>query len=132
MKNSTHQLFLGAAVAIFFTLTFSALAQEKPTPPPEPAAQATPAATPAPATPAPGEPAPAAPAEGQKQPELRRVDAAPAPDESVEPPDGHRRRSGRGRIENFHLERDGDNAIVSVAHDSFLAKDQKADAVISI
>jgi uncharacterized RDD family membrane protein YckC len=76
MKNSTQQLFLGAAVAIFFTLTFTALAQEKPTPSPEPASQAAPAATPAStSTPAAPEPTPApAVADAPKQPELRRLD----------------------------------------------------------
>ncbi len=142
MKNSTHQLFLGAAVAIFFSLTFTALAQEKPTPPAEPASQAAPAVTPTPAAPATPEAAPAAPAavepapvaapaDEPKQRELRRLDATPAPEAQDSNPRSSRG-GRRGRVEGLNVTRDGDNAIVSIAHDSFLAKDQKADAVISV
>ena len=154
MKNSTPHLFLGAAVAIFFTLTLPAHAQEKPTPPAAAAPPAAPAATPAPTTPPavapatattapaaitpPAETTPAAnpaapaPAAEKKEPELRRIDdpsVTPTPETPRKSPS---RRSGRGRIEGLNLSRNGDNAVVSIAHDSFLAKDQKADAVVSV
>lgn len=91
MKTSLRQLFLGVAVAVFFALTFAALAQEPAPAPaaPPPAAPATdvekstppapPATAPAAETPAPEPPsvAPATPAEPEKPATLRRLDAAP-------------------------------------------------------
>ncbi len=140
MKIFTPKHFLGATVALFFTLTFAALALEKPAPVAEPVAQPSPAVAPAPTiTPATSaaEASPAAaptattPAADQKAPDLRRLDATPAPDAPPAAPNSPRR-PGRARMEGLNLTRDGDNAVVSIAHDSFLAKDQKADAVVSI
>ena len=104
MKTTSRQLFLGAAVACFFTLTLAALSQEEKKPSTPPAAPAaveqtappTPAAPEIPAAPAPAavtEPAAAAsPAvtttEENKEPELRRLDNEPAksPDRKTVPP----------------------------------------------
>lgn len=135
MKSNSNQLFLGAAVAIFFALTFSAFAQDEKqtsTPPPPPAvSEQPPPATPASPAPAavtpPAEPATPAPAtaaapEEKKEPELRRLDNSPTRKNS---------RSSSQRFEGIRIKGNG-NEVVSVGHDSFLGKDQKADAVVSI
>lgn len=123
MKTSFRQLFLGAAIACFFTLTFVALAQEPPAPAPAPAAPAAPSAAPASAPDA--GPAAVTPSDDKKEPELRRLDASPAT-----PAAPHR--SIGSRIRGPRITHSNGNELVSVAHDSFLAKDQKADAVVSV
>lgn len=143
MKNSTKQLCPGAAVACFLALTLAALAQEKTPPPSPPAAPetstaATPAAAaptaepaPAPAPPAPAAAATPAPTEEKTDPALRRIDE-PTPGPQPTAPK-NQRRPGRNRgIEGLHINHDNDNAVVSVAHDSFLGQGEKADAVVSI
>lgn len=138
MRTSLRQLFLGAAVACFFTLTLAALAQEKPAPTPEPtpattAPSAEPAATP-PAPPA-AEAAPEAPKVDAPAaiPALRRIDAEPAAPTPPPAPKANRRSgSQRMRVEGLHVTSGNDNSLVSVGHDSFLAKDQQADAVVSV
>ena len=144
MKSTSRQLFLGAAVACFFTLTLAALAQEEKKPSTPPAAPAaveqiappTPAAPEIPAAPAPAavtEPAaaaaPAVTTTGEnKEPELRRLDNEPA-----KSPGRKKSRSGPPQFDGIRITRNHNgNAIVSVGHDSFLAKDQTADAVVSI
>ena len=148
MKTSIRQLFLGAAIACFFTLTFAALAQEKPAPAVSSAEQPTPAPTPAATPPAAVEPAApaaptvtAAPEAPAAKPELRHLDAepatpaatvtpaTPATPKSAKPPTKAGRRA---RIEGLHITHGNDNSVVSVGHDSFLAKDQQADAVVSV
>ncbi|MBI5768387.1 MAG: RDD family protein [Verrucomicrobia bacterium] len=110
MHSRSRQLFLGAAVAFFFALTFTALAQPAaPAAPEKPAVPAVepPAAAPAPAPAAtppaavPSEPAPAAPVAPNAepvQPELRDLTAAPAAGKSGSSaePAPKRRRSHRG------------------------------------
>jgi len=82
MQQSSRQLFLGAAVAIFFTLTLVTLAQtpqpavpENPAPPAIEAPAAAPAVTPGPA---PAAAASATPAVEPAKSELRDLTAAPA------------------------------------------------------
>ena len=138
MKTQIRTLFLSATLAWFFTLSFAAFAQEKPAapaaPPPEQAPAVT-ATTPAHATPAPaaeaakpaepagsGDPAlqPAAPA----KPELRRLDTeSPAP--AGKP-------KGKRHVYGYTKEHNSGNELVSVGHDSHLAKGEKADAVVSV
>jgi len=141
MKNSTKQFFPGAAIAIFFALTLAALAQEKPTPPSQPAPPETPTATVTPpaepaATAAPATPAASAtpaPTDEKKDPALRRIDEPTSTPAAQPIAPKNQRRPGRNRgIEGLHINHDNDNAIVSVAHDSFLGKGEKADAVVSI
>ena len=140
MKPYSRQLFLGAAVACFFTLTLVALAQDekKPTTPaitespatapvaaaPAPADQPAPVAAPA-ATPATPVAPTAAPAEA-KAPELRRLDEptsstpAPARARNSRPP--------RIRINNGG----SGNGRVAIANDVHLGPDERADAVVAI
>jgi uncharacterized RDD family membrane protein YckC len=113
MKTSLRQLFLGAAIACFLTLTLAALAQDekKNAAPPAVAPAASSAAAPA-----------APPASDQKEEApLRRLD-------QTAPGEVHAPRPPRVRAHGGN----SDNAIVSIAHDSFLAKGQKADAVVSV
>jgi uncharacterized RDD family membrane protein YckC len=139
MKTSTRQIFLGAAVACCFTLTFVALAQEETkisTPPaasaaaeqPAPvpaAAPATPAAAPAAAPETPAAPA-AAPADQKKEPELRRLDQAPAPAKA--------RNSRPARFDGIRIKtgRGSGNERVAIANDVHLAPGEKADALVAI
>ncbi len=111
MKTSLRHFFCGAALACFLSLTLAALAQDEKklsTPPvvdsPPPAAATA------------DQPPPAA--DKNEELPLRRLDQ-PTPSAPRAP------RPARGRAHS-------DNAVVSIAHDSFLAKDQKADAVVSI
>lgn len=136
MKTTTRQLFLGMAVACFFTLTLAAFAEdEKKTPPP-------PAAAPAPAAPAAAEPPPApvadtpapaaavapanveqpaaASADEKKEPALRRLD---------EPPSTKSRPSRAPRV---RLNRGSGNERIAIANDARLGPGEKADAVVAI
>ncbi len=118
------------AVALFFTLTFAALAQDKPADPPNPAPAAAPQATAVPAsaaeTAAPAEksaPADEAkPADGD-EPKLRRLDqSTTAPDKATTPSKPRRvRPSNRNNEEH-----------VSIGHDSVLKAGERSDAVVSI
>ncbi len=141
MKNSVRQLLLGAALAGCFALTFAALAQEKPapTPTPEPAAPA--ATAPAAEKPAPAAepavaPAPESPkaAEPEKQPELRRLDSDTAPTPAPAKPKAPQNLRGnrRGNMPGVHFTNRGDNALVSVGHNSTLGAGEQADAVVSV
>ena len=76
MKPSVRSLFLGVAIAFFFTLTLAALAQEKP------AATATPAAE-APA-------AEARPLRRLDEPAVEKTDEAPAAPTKAKPTGNHR------------------------------------------
>jgi uncharacterized RDD family membrane protein YckC len=144
MKTSLRQLFLGAAIACFGTLTLVALSQDEKntsTPPVAPAAAAeptVPAATPA-AVPAAAPEAPVAPsatptaapettvsptANQGKEPELRRLDQTPTP----APAKARTTRTPRIRLtkENTGNER------VAIVNDVHLATGEKADAVVAV
>ena len=137
MKTSVRPFFLSVLLAFGFTLTPAAFAQATPptpaaTPAPEPE-KPTPAV--APAEPAPATPAiPAAPAavttpaetpapavEPTETPKLRRLDAPGSPDD----------RPAMGKTKRVRHHGHG-NEMVHVGGDSFLAKDGKADVVVSI
>ena len=144
MKTSIRQLFLGAAVACFCTLTLVALAQDEKntsTPPAAPVAAAepsapaaTPAVVPAAAPETPAEPAatPAIASEATvaptadpgKEPELRRLDqtSAPTPTKArtVRPPRIRLTKESAG------------NERVAIANDVHLAAGEKADAVVAV
>jgi uncharacterized RDD family membrane protein YckC/putative Mn2+ efflux pump MntP len=121
MKTSARYLAPGAALAFFLTLAFAGFAQEPPAPSAAPATdheKASPAA--APATPAAMPETPAtAPAE---TPKLRRLDVPAAPEESKPLPKPAR----------SHVHHDSGNEVVNIGSDSFLAKDHRADAVVSV
>src|ERR1019366_3791097 len=138
MKTSIRQLFLGAAVACFCTLTLVALAQDEKntaTPSAASAAAEQPAAAPAPtpatpvatptAAPEPAAASPVAPtADPGKEPELRRLDQAPAPTptkaRTVRPPRIRLTKESAG------------NERVAIATDVHLAAGEKADAVVAV
>jgi uncharacterized RDD family membrane protein YckC len=142
MKPSVRPLFVGVAVAFFFTLTLAALAQEKPAP-------ATPETPPVVATPTP--PSAVAPAvESAPAPAteraLRRIDGPveePAPDSPAAPIKAKKTRAPQTKERAEALKqraaeraeraeaRTGE-AIVNVFADSVLEKDKKADAVVAV
>ncbi len=145
MKTSFRHLFLGAAVALFFTLTRAALAQDKPpapatpsgqgpVPPVEPAAAPAPAAATAPvAAPATAvvsekveapKPAPAVEPASAAAPEMRRLDQ-PVESSRKTAPAGSKDASAPRRHSS------GDERI-AVGHDVHLAKDEAADAVVAV
>ena len=142
MKPSVRPLFVGVAVAFFFTLTLAALAQEKPAP-------ATPETPPVVATPTP--PSAVAPAvESAPAPAteraLRRIDGPveePAPDSPAAPIKAKKTRAPQTKERAEALKqraaeraeraeaRTGE-AVVNVFADSVLEKDKKADAVVAV
>jgi uncharacterized RDD family membrane protein YckC len=142
MKPSVRPLFVGVAVAFFFTLTLAALAQEKPAP-------ATPETPPVVATPTP--PSAVAPAvESAPAPAteraLRRIDGPveePAPDSPAAPTKAKKTRAPQTKERAEALtqraaeraeraEARTGEAIVNVFADSVLEKDKKADAVVAV
>ncbi|MCX6952077.1 MAG: RDD family protein [Verrucomicrobia bacterium] len=153
-KTSVRSLFVGVAIAFFFTLTLAALAQEKPAAPaeptappaapaepttapaPAPAAATPPVATPAPDTPPAVEAPPAAPA-------LRRLDE-PAVEQSDNKPAAptkakksraqqikERAEAAKQRAQERAAAHSGD-AVVNVFANSELEADKKADAVVAV
>ncbi len=132
MKTSIRQLFLGVAIACFFTLTLATLAQDEKNPAtpsavaaptsPTAAAPATPVVAPAPAA-AEASAAPAAPAaaDQKSEPELRRLDQGPAPT----PAKAH---TTRVRL----TKESAANERVAIANDVHLAAGEKADAVVAV
>jgi uncharacterized RDD family membrane protein YckC len=155
MKPSVRSLFVGVAVAFFFTLTLAALAEEKSSPPPAatpPADPAAPAATPpaTPAVPAPEPsttPAPAAVPATEATP-LRRLDT-PASTEAVQVEKADddvpakAKKKSRSQIIRERADETRRRAearqstsvgepIVNVMADSHLPADRKADAVVAV
>lgn len=143
MKISTRQLFFSAAVAVFFTLTLAALAQDNKQPDPAPAAApaavATPAVTPAApeVTPADGTVAPAVETKPEvanpEPPKLRRLD----PDEDNEAPKTHKQMIHERieRVRERAAERRANSVgrdIVNIFSDSDLPKGEKADSVVAV
>jgi uncharacterized RDD family membrane protein YckC len=140
MKLSVRQLFLAAAIACCFTLALAAFAQEEKAPPAPTTVTAAETATVAPATaptpttppavdavaPAPSAVTPTATPDAQPERALRRIDTTPAAVPSRSAP-ARRASPPRLRFNNRN-----DNSVVSIAHDSWLAKDQEADAVVSV
>ena len=111
MKPSIRPLFV--AVAVCFTLTLAALAQEKPAP-------ATPEAPPpvaAPATP------PAVPP---------AVESAPAPDSPPAATKARKTRAPRAKERAARAEARTGEVVVNVLADSILEKDKQADAVVAV
>lgn len=156
MKTPARNFILGGSIALFLALMLPSFAQEKPAPPPGTPSDTPPTATaaPAPAT-TPTESAAPAPEEKPAQEkseksELRRLDlpsdnpaseeAAPADDaekssvtekdESASPTSTPADKS-KPRRHKHHFRHDG-NERVSFWHDSTLAADESADAVVSI
>ena len=142
MKPSVRSLFVGVAVAFFFTLTLAALAQEKPAPAtsetPPVVATPTPPSAVAPAV----EPAPAPATERA----LRRIDGAveePAPDSPAAPTKAKKTRAPQTKERAEALKqraaeraarteaRTGE-AVVNVFADSVLENGKKADAVVAV
>ncbi|MDB6167230.1 MAG: domain containing protein [Verrucomicrobia bacterium] len=163
MKNFLRQLFLSAAIALFFTLTLAVLAQDQAStpaasPPAETKKPAPPADHPAPAA-ASAAPAaapdtnPAAPAEeaaataddsDEAKPAAEPATAAPSTEKSGPPPASAPKlrrldapstpadEKASRRLHRAHFRHHNGNEVVSVGHNSFLGKDQKADAVVSV
>lgn len=149
MKTQIRTLFLSAAIACFFTLTFAALAQEKPAAAPEPqaAGKSTPPPPPAEA-PTEDDSAAAQPAE----PALRHLDEPAAPSVSDEKAAGVEKISSddpdsdaeqakpvvpKKKLKNSRPARGnrGSNhggEKVSVFHNAHLAKGEKAEVVVSV
>lgn len=159
MKTSSRQLYVSWGVAFFFLVTLVAFAQEKPTTPPAPEkappADVTPATPPpastpapvadvAPATPAAPETAPAAEKETAPASQLAPATTGSDDDKPAEPakptPPGKKKKNSHGptipkipAIPHVRIDRNHNgNEVVSIGHDSFLAKDAKADAVVSV
>lgn len=155
MKTQIRTLFLSAALACFFTLTFAAFAQEKPAAAPEPQAaeKSTPPPKPAEAATEDDQaaPQPAEPADTEEKvaPALRRLDEPQAAvsaeksagDEKISPDNSDsdteqpkpiapkkklKKRPARG-----HDNGNG-NEKVAVFHNAHLAKGEKADVVVSV
>ncbi len=140
MKPSVRSLFIGVAVAFFFTLTLAALAQEKPAAPPT---EAPPVVEPVKASSADAAPAvPSLP----PLPALRRLDApaaVPALDEVPPSVKGKKSRSPQSQerfeaLKQRALERTAraesrsGEAVVNVFSDAVLEQDKKADAVVAV
>jgi uncharacterized RDD family membrane protein YckC len=140
MKPSVRSLFVGVAVAFFFTLTLAALAQEKPAASvatPVPAAESQPVAAEAAVAPVPAAPSEALP--------LRRIDEIAVEKSTDTPPPtkGKKSRSPQSKersdaVKQRALERAAraesrtGEAIVNVFSDSLLESGKKADAVVAI
>jgi uncharacterized RDD family membrane protein YckC len=140
MKPSVRSLFVGVAVAFFFTLTLVALAQEKSAPPGTPPTVATENSVVAPAsavTPVPEAPVEIRPLRRIDEPAVEKSDETPAPtkakksrtQQNKEKADAAKQRAlERAARAESHT---GD-AVVNVFADSFLEKGKKADAVVAI
>ena len=142
MKPSVRSLFVGVAVAFFFTLTLAALAQEKPTPatPETPPTVATPATPPVAAPAVETAPAPAT------ERALRRIDGPveeSAPDSPAAPTKAKKSRATqtkeraealkqRAAERAARAEAHTGEAVVNLFADSVLEKDKKADAVVAV
>jgi uncharacterized RDD family membrane protein YckC len=117
MQSSSRQLFLGAALAIFFTFAFTAIAQDP--------KSATPPATAPADQPANAATDPAAADPKKAEPPLRRLEP-PADATPTEPATsrrkGNRDRSGRG----------DNNERVAIGHDASLGEGEAASAVVAI
>lgn len=146
MKPSIRSLFVGVAVAFFFSLTLAAFAQEKSaapaTPPPAPAAETTPATPPPPTAPEVATPPTEPAATPAAAPALRRLDepaveagkteeAAPTKKKSRSQQIRERAEATRRRSEENAALYTG-HAVVNVFSDSHLAKGEKADAVVAV
>lgn len=140
MKTSVRSLFVGVAVAFFFTLTLAALAQEKPA---APLAEAPPVAEPVKVSPP--EAAPAVPSL-PPLPALRRLDeptTVSAVDDVLAPTNAKKSRSPQSKeraeaakqraVERAaRAESRSGEAVVNVFSDSVLERDKKADAVVAV
>lgn len=124
MKPSVRSLFLGVAIAFFFTLTLAALAQEKP------------AATAAPAAEAPA--AEARPLRRLDEPAVEKTDEAPAAPTKAKktrsPQSQERAEAAKKRAAEraARAEAQTGEAVVNVFADSLLEKGKKADAVVAV
>jgi uncharacterized RDD family membrane protein YckC len=140
LKPSVRSLFVGVAVAFFFTLTLAALAQEKPAAPPTEALPVVESVKAPPADAALAIPAvPAVPA-------LRRIDEpteVPAVEEAPAPVKGKKSRSPQSKeraeaLKQRALDRTAraesrsGEAVVNVFSDSVLEENKKADAVVAV
>lgn len=124
MKPSVRSLFLGVAIAFFFTLTLAALAQEKP------------AATPAPAAEAPA--AEARPLRRLDEPAVEKTDEAPAEPTKAKKTRAQQAKERAEAAKQRAIERAArgeahtGEAVVNVFADSLLEKGKKADAVVAV
>ncbi|MBC7367961.1 MAG: RDD family protein [Undibacterium sp.] len=132
MKSSARPLFVGAAVAFFFTITLAAFAQEQPAPSPvaAPSAESTPAV--APAAPAPATAAVTPEAEkpvAVEKSTLRRIDgdepAALAPSTPAPAPSG---KKTNGRVVR---KKTGNNDYVRFAEDVHIESGNKIEGDVS-
>jgi uncharacterized RDD family membrane protein YckC len=124
MKPSVRSLFLGVAIAFFFTLTLAALAQEKP------------AATAAPAAEAPA--AEARPLRRLDEPTVEKTDEAPAAPTKAKKTRAQQAKERAEAAKQRAIERAAlgethtGEAVVNVFADSILEKGKKADAVVAV
>src|SRR5471032_3326146 len=131
---STRELFrsLCIALVVLLALATMARAEDKPVPADQPATVA-------------DQPAPAAAPAPDGKSELRRLDTAPAvkPDaasaaaddqdkDADEPKPAAPAKKKRSRMTDGWDARSRNNEVVSVGHDSHLAKGERADAVVSV